>query len=287
MKNKNLFIHIINITLLISFILSFFYKNNLIDNKQKINEVCLNDPKEKINSIKITDYYKNEVLEIDINNYIGKKNNYIFYLDKIKTDTLVEYFRKPIKMYTILDNFNNKSFDDSIFFTELFFELTVNNTNTLYFGNLNDLSNKIYITKANTEKLWQTSSDILFFLTCDESFWCNRDLFINLPDYKKISSIIIDENNINNKNIEPLINFLKPLQSTSIKFYDDIFFNNLNSIKLLSIKINTNFIYNINIYKVDNKIFVRVFDEKANNKYTKEISTWTYDKIIEFCLKII
>lgn len=281
MKNKNWVINILNIVLLLTYCFSFIFKTDIVDNNKNVEEILLVNPNENITNIQLKDFSKNEIIEFDIKNSYGKIGNFIIPLDTIKLNTFIEYLRKPLKMYKILDDFTEKNLEDSQFFSDSLFQLIINENEPVYFGKLNDLANKIYFKIFHLDTLWQIENYIFSFLTTDESFWCNNDLCINLPLEKDITSIDINGNTVMKTDFTDILIFLKSLQGNSLKrfIFTETEINECE--ELIKIKIsNGNFFYYIYVIKKDDKSYFQVYDNKTELKYLKEISEWTFNRIV-------
>lgn len=282
MKNKIYIINIINLILLLMYLSSFIFKTDVIDKNKNVEELLLIDSNEEIINIKLKNNSKNEILDLDVKNYYGKIGKVTIPFDRIKVDTFVNYLRKPLKMYKILDKFDSKNLEYSEYFGEYFFQLIINDNKFVYFGQLNDLANKIYFNILGIDVLWQIENDIFSFLTTDKSFWCDNNLCINLPTSDGVKEIKINGSKLPENKLLDVLFFLKSLQGNSLMdfIFTEAEIKNLDNIINIVIYCD-NFSYYINLIKKDDKSYIQIWDEKTGLKYLKEISIWTYDRIVQ------
>lgn len=282
MKNKIYIINIINLILLLMYLSSFIFKTDVIDKNKNVEELLLIDSNEEIINIKLKNNSKNEILDLDVKNYYGKIGKVTIPFDRIKVDTFVNYLRKPLKMYKILDKFTEENLEDSQFFSDSLFQLIINDNKFVYFGQLNDLANKIYFNILGIDVLWQIENDMFSFLTTDKSFWCDNNLCINLPTSDGVKEIKINGSKLPENKLLDVLFFLKSLQGNSLMdfIFTEAEIKNLDNIINIVIYCD-NFSYYINLIKKDDKSYIQIWDEKTGLKYLKEISIWTYDRIVQ------
>lgn len=282
MKNKIYIINIINLILLLMYLSSFIFKTDVIDKNKNVEELLLIDSNEEIINIKLKNNSKNEILDLDVKNYYGKIGKVTIPFDRIKVDTFVNYLRKPLKMYKILDDFTEKNLEDSQFFSDSLFQLIINENEPVYFGKLNNLANKIYFKIFHLDTLWQIENYIFSFLTTDKSFWCDNNLCINLPTSDGVKEIKINGSKLSENKLLDVLFFLKSLQGNSLMdfIFTEAEIKNLDNIINIVIYCD-NFSYYINLIKKDDKSYIQIWDEKTGLKYLKEISIWTYDRIVQ------
>ncbi len=289
-KKKFHFLKIINVLLLIIIVFIFIYKkNNLIRFNNNKDLIILNSKQiNEIEQFTIKNFNSNERI------ILNPREFFYLYSDNLDENSSNNLLSIPVDqqhLISFLNNYSNKlsvydynqnrlnNFSDVDY--ELNFKIKGEHDITILINKKNLNSRYVNIFFKNSGKYFLTSdifsdyfSDILKYFSKKELIIesINNIKSINFTDYQSETILHIDDQN----NVNDLMNFFYTLQSNQLILFIPESNTKINEIVF---KTNDSKSYKYEIYKYINNYYWRLSSD--NLQYIKEISEWTYSRIIE------
>lgn len=267
------------------YIFSFFLQS--LKTKEKFFSSALINPsyREQISSITIKDNQSELLLEKTGGGWKGQGSQHIdFPVSREKMQQFLETFCKIRKIYIHSEKKSeqgNYGLDGEA--VQIFYTLQNGESYSLEFGNHDFTGAKIFIKNHKDQKIFETSSEVDFYLTTFTRFWAASELipadFIPGLNVEATERIVFTE-----KNSKKVLVYKSEEDLLKIKKIFDLRHGNIcglegNKYGDLKIYYNSEKPVELEFYKSSNEDFIVKYNIPGLENYSAEVSQWTFNQI--------